>query len=474
MQPTNDQRNKGSSSWFSNQGLKCVVLCAGEGRRVFPFSSDKPKVMIEIQGKPVLGYLIDYWKRYSNDFVFVVGYKKECIIKFASQLPINSQFVEQKELKGIAGAVSYAKDLVSDHFILVLGDCLCRGSFDFPKDIEQGVGICKTDNVEEIKQGYSIKIENNLVCRVEEKPKRVFNNLCGMGFYFFDKRVFGYIKATSPSKLRNEIEITDVIQNMINAGEKISPVFFHGDYLNINYSQDIQQAEKLFLIEEKMSQTSKDREKIVIGIAGGSGSGKTTIAQKIANRINNHRVAVINQDAYYKDLKHLPLKEREKINFDHPDSIDNDLLIQHVRMLLEGQVIEKPIYSFQTHTRLSETQSIPPSDIVILEGILVLENKRLRDLMDIRIFVDTEADTRFIRRLKRDIYERGRTIESVINQYNSFVRPMHQKFVESSKKFADLIISDDKYTQEDLDNLVSKISSILDREKSISMQGVYD
>lgn len=231
--------------WVDYKDLKCVVLCAGEGTRMVPNSLEKPKVMIQIKNKPILSYVIDYWKRYTNDFIFVVGYKKEYVIEFARQLPINSQFVEQKELKGIADAVLYAKNLVSDRFILVLGDCICNGNLNFPKDMEQAVGVWETNNVEDIKRSYSIKIQRDFVCEVKEKPKKVFNNLCGMGYYFFNKRVFDYIKLTEPSKLRNEIEITDVIQNMIDGGEKIKPALFRGDYLNITYPEDLQKAETI-------------------------------------------------------------------------------------------------------------------------------------------------------------------------------------------------------------------------------------
>ena len=231
-------------SWTNT---KCVVLCAGRGRRLLPASIEKPKVMIEIKDKPILSYVIDYWKNFTNDFIFIVKFKKEQIIAFVEKLPINSQFVEQKEFKGIADAVSYVKDKVSDRFIVVLGDCICRGNFAFPEDMEQGVGVWKTDNVEDIRQSYSIKIKNNLISEVEEKPKKVFNNLCGMGFYFFNKRVFDYVKLAKPSSLRNEIEITDVIQNMIEAGEEITPVFFQGNYLNINYPKDLKKTVDVFL-----------------------------------------------------------------------------------------------------------------------------------------------------------------------------------------------------------------------------------
>lgn len=232
--------------WFDFKALKCVILCAGKGNRILPHSKKLPKVMIKIRNKPILDFVIDYWKKYTNDFIFVVGYKKDQVIDFVRQLPINSQFVEQKELKGIADAVSYVKDFVSDRFIVVLGDCICCGRFMFPENIEFGVGVWKTNNVENIKQSYSIKIKDDLICEVKEKPKEIFNNLCGMGFYFLNKKIFDYIKITEPSKLRNEIEITDVIQNMIDAGEEIKPVFFNGNYINITFPEDIKKQKKFF------------------------------------------------------------------------------------------------------------------------------------------------------------------------------------------------------------------------------------
>jgi len=236
---------KGAEPWIDYRGLKCVVLCAGEGRRIRPESSEKPKVIIGLRNKPLLGYVVDYWRRYTQDFIFVVGYEKEQVIEFASQLPINSQFVEQKELKGIAQAVMCVRELVSERFIVVLGDCLCHGSFDFTPNMEQGIGVWQTDDIEAIKHSYSLDIKDDFVRHVKEKPEQVSNNLCGMGFYFFHKRLFDYIKLTKPSPLRGEVEITDTIQNMIDGGEKITPVFFRGNYLNVTYPEDVVKAEKL-------------------------------------------------------------------------------------------------------------------------------------------------------------------------------------------------------------------------------------
>jgi len=232
--------------WQDNKGLKCVVLCAGEGRRIRPESSDKAKVMLEIKNKPVLSYVVDYWQRYARDFIFVVGYRKGQVIEYAGQMLVNSQFVEQKERRGIAHAIMCVRELVPDRFVVVLGDCLCRGSFDFPPDMEQGVGVWQTDNTEAIRQSYSLEIKDGLIRHVVEKPQQVSNNLCGMGFYFFNNRLFNHIEQTKPSLLRGEIEITDTIQHMIDDGEKIAPVFFRGDYLNVTYPEDLGKAEKLF------------------------------------------------------------------------------------------------------------------------------------------------------------------------------------------------------------------------------------
>ena len=229
----------------------CVVLCAGRGNRLLPFSLEKPKAMLEIKEKPILSYVIDYWKRYTDSFVFVVRYKKEEIIKYAGKLPLNVSFVEQGRPRGIADAIFRAKNKVSRDFIVVLGDCICRGKFSFPPRMEQGVGIWKTAKPQDIKQSFSIEIENKIISRVEEKPRIIRNNLCGMGFYFFNQKVFNYIKLTAPSRLRNEVEITDVIQNMISADEKISPVFFKGDYLNITYAEDLRRAQLIFAKKER-------------------------------------------------------------------------------------------------------------------------------------------------------------------------------------------------------------------------------
>ncbi|WP_436837170.1 uridine kinase [Planococcus shenhongbingii] len=206
---------------------------------------------------------------------------------------------------------------------------------------------------------------------------------------------------------------------------------------------------------------SKNRP-VVIGIAGGSGSGKTSVTHSIYEVFKDHSVVVIEQDYYYKDQSHLAFEERLKTNYDHPLAFDTDLLIEHINKLLQRQPIEKPVYNYALHTRSDETVLIEPKDVIILEGILVLEDQRLRDLMDIKLFVDTDADLRIIRRLLRDINERGRTIDSVIDQYLSVVRPMHNQFIEPTKRYADVIIPEGGQNEVAIDLMVTKIKTILE------------
>jgi uridine kinase len=178
----------------------------------------------------------------------------------------------------------------------------------------------------------------------------------------------------------------------------------------------------------------------LIGIAGGTGSGKTTVARRIYESLHLDSAVFIDHDAYYRELQHLPLEERERMNFDHPDSLDNDLLLGHLQDLIAGRPIQKPVYDFTRHTRAPQTVRVEPRGVVLVDGILLFVDPRLRDLFDLKIFVDTEADVRFIRRLKRDINKRGRSLESVIEQYLGTVRPMHFEFVEPSKRYADVIL----------------------------------
>ncbi len=179
---------------------------------------------------------------------------------------------------------------------------------------------------------------------------------------------------------------------------------------------------------------------MIIGICGGTGSGKTTVANRILESVSKDEVVFLQQDSYYRDLDQLPLDIRNVVNFDHPDAIDNDLLVEHVRALKRGEAVEVPLYDFKTHSRRPETLHVEPQPIIIIEGILIFADRRLLDEMDIRVYVDTPDDIRFIRRLRRDVAERGRTVESVIEQYLATVRPMHTQFVEPSKRSADVII----------------------------------
>jgi uridine kinase len=196
---------------------------------------------------------------------------------------------------------------------------------------------------------------------------------------------------------------------------------------------------------------------MIIGICGGTGSGKTTVANRILESVSASEVVFIQQDSYYRNLKDLPLDYRQVANFDHPDALDNDLLVNHVRRLRAGEPIELPLYDFKTHTRLVDTRAVDPKPIVIVEGILIFAEPRLLEQMDIKVFVDTPDDIRFIRRLRRDIAERGRTVESVIEQYTATVRPMHMQFVEPSKRHADVIIPEGGHNLVSIDLLSGKI-----------------
>ncbi|MBA2869792.1 uridine kinase [Anoxybacillus calidus] len=203
---------------------------------------------------------------------------------------------------------------------------------------------------------------------------------------------------------------------------------------------------------------------VVIGVAGGSGSGKTSVAKAIYEHFQGHSILMLEQDYYYKDQSHLPFEERLKTNYDHPLAFDNDLLIEHLEKLLNYEPIEKPVYDYALHTRSDEVIYVEPKDVIILEGILVLEDERLRNLMDIKVYVDTDADIRIIRRLLRDIKERGRTLESVIEQYVSVVRPMHNQFIEPTKRYADIIIPEGGHNHVAIDLMVTKIRTILEQK----------
>jgi len=203
---------------------------------------------------------------------------------------------------------------------------------------------------------------------------------------------------------------------------------------------------------------------LVIGIAGGSGSGKTTVAQVVLERVGTERIAFLAHDAYYRDLSNLSLSKRANVNFDHPDSLESELLIEHIKMLRTGQPIAMPVYDFKTHSRTSKTIRIEYQPVILVEGILIFAEPDLRDMFDVKIFVDTDADIRFIRRLKRDIEERGRTVASVMEQYLKTVRPMHLEFAEPSKRYADVIIPEGGFNIVALDMVVARIEELLLQE----------
>jgi uridine kinase len=203
---------------------------------------------------------------------------------------------------------------------------------------------------------------------------------------------------------------------------------------------------------------------IVIGVAGGTGSGKTTVSRQILERVGNKHIAYLAHDSYYKDFKNIDPEARHGINFDHPDSLSTELLVEHVAQLKSGQSAEVPVYDFTQHVRTSETITVNPQPIILVEGILIFAEPELLKLLDIKIFVDTDADIRFIRRLQRDIQERGRTAESVIRQYMETVRPMHLKFVEPSKRYADVIVPEGGYNWVAIDMIAGRIRNMLNED----------
>jgi uridine kinase len=203
---------------------------------------------------------------------------------------------------------------------------------------------------------------------------------------------------------------------------------------------------------------------VIFSVAGGTGSGKTTVARQILQRIGQEHIAYVPHDAYYKHQSNLSLEERRKTNYDHPDSLETSLMIKQIKQLVAGQAVDIPVYDFTVHLRTSETRRVEPAPIVLVEGILIFAEPELRRLFDVKIYVDTDPDIRLIRRLQRDVQERGRTFESVIKQYMTTVRPMHVEFVEPSKRFADVIIPEGGYNEVAIEMVAARIRGLLDQQ----------
>lgn len=211
---------------------------------------------------------------------------------------------------------------------------------------------------------------------------------------------------------------------------------------------------------------NRENKPVIIGVTGGSGSGKTTVSRAIFEQLHGHSLLMLQEDSYYNDQSDTPFEERIKTNYDHPNAFDTELLVKQLKDLLDWKTIEKPIYDYTEHTRSSEVEKVEPKEVIILEGILVLNDPALRDLMDIKIFVDTDDDIRIIRRIQRDIEERGRSLQSVIDQYKSTVKPMYHQFIEPTKRYADIIVPEGGENQVAIDLLVTKVRDILrKREK---------
>ena len=209
---------------------------------------------------------------------------------------------------------------------------------------------------------------------------------------------------------------------------------------------------------------------VIIGVAGGTGSGKTTVAVKILERVGAEHASYIPHDAYYRDLGHVDPDRRTEVNFDHPDSLETELLVEHLRQLKAGRAVDIPVYDFTTHTRTATTRRVSPSSVVLVEGILVFVEPQLREMFDVKLYVDTDADVRFIRRLQRDIQERGRAVESVCEQYLGTVRPMHLEFVEPSKRYADVIIPEGGFNEVAIEMVAARVRGLMEQARSESQE----
>jgi uridine kinase len=225
-------------------------------------------------------------------------------------------------------------------------------------------------------------------------------------------------------------------------------------------------------MDYNLSMTSQNTTQniMVVGIAGGTGSGKTTLADLILRRMGPDRIGYLPHDAYYREQRDLPLEERAKVNYDHPDSLETELLIKHIQALMQGQAIDMPVYDFTIHNRKAETVRVEPRPVILVEGILIFVEKQLRDLFEMKIYVDTDADIRFIRRLTRDMGERDRTLNSVVDQYLSTVRPMHMEFVEASKRYADIIVPQGGMNPVALEMVIARLQTLMSGEIDVDSQ----
>lgn len=228
--------------WPADRDIACVVLCGGKGSRLFPLTIRHQKSMLPVLGRPILQHVIDFWRQWADRFVFVVKHRKLEVEEYVDSLDLRAQCVEPEELTGIADGIYRARELVGEHFIVVLGDCICSGTLRFPTQMDQGIVVWRTDHAEDIRRSYSVELDGELVRRVVEKPTILPNDLCGTGYYFFDRRVFGYIERQQPSELRGEKEITDVLQSMVRAGEPLRAVWLEGGYVNITFPEDLERA----------------------------------------------------------------------------------------------------------------------------------------------------------------------------------------------------------------------------------------
>ena len=205
---------------------------------------------------------------------------------------------------------------------------------------------------------------------------------------------------------------------------------------------------------------------LIMGIAGGSGSGKSTVARKVAEALEEASVAFIDMDAYYRNFAHLPMEERQRVNWDHPDAFDLELLAEHLARLVDGEAVDKPVYDFVTHTRSESAVRVEPTDVVVIDGILLFADARIRELCDVKVFVDTDADIRLIRRIRRDMKKRGRPLDSILEQYLSTVQPMHLQFVEPSKRYADVIVPRGGHNAVAIEMIIAKIHRRLSAQRA--------